>query len=75
MIATQTDTVVNPVEKLTDEAIKTKIKSLDRCIALRQKKIDDLSVEIIGFNNQRADLVRAQIDRLKAQLPENGKQE
>lgn len=62
------------VEELTDGALKKRIAVIDRLKETRQKHIEDLQAEVIALNNERAVLVRTQIERLQSQLPQEEQQ-
>jgi len=58
------------VEALTDDAIKKRIALIGRLIAKRAANRDDLQQEIDELITEKAELIQVQIDRLKAQLPQ-----
>lgn len=58
------------VEELTDEAIKKRIAAIGRLIKTRAANRDEIQAEIDGLVTEKSELIQVQIDRLKAQLPE-----
>ena len=59
----------DPIEKLTDKAITKEVAKLRRMTANREADRDALDNEIGQLRERCNELIKAQIERLEAQLP------
>lgn len=69
-----TDKTQTTVDALTDDAIKKRIAAIGRFIKTQVGYRDEAQAEIDNLINEKATLIEAQIDRLKAQLPQEKEQ-
>lgn len=61
---------VDAVERLTDEAIKKRLKALERQMETRYEKMTELQGEIDTMKAECVTLRKAQIARIQAQIPD-----